>query len=200
MEGPGSRVAIWTQGCSIKCPSCFNPELWSQRGGSEYSPDELALAVASMVELDPEIEGVTFLGGEPFDQSEELGEAAGLIRSLGLSVMTFTGFYLRELKELKDLGVERFLAETDLLVDGPYIDALLDKSRPWLGSSNQNFHFISDRYSPMNVQCQDSLEITVRPDGSVSLNGWAPTIEIDSLIGSFTSGSDFTKSTKISRL
>jgi anaerobic ribonucleoside-triphosphate reductase activating protein len=181
------------QGCSIKCPSCFNPELWGQRGGIEYSPAELAAAVAKMVEFDSTIEGVTFLGGEPFDQPDELGQAAALIRSLGLSVMTFTGFYLRDLQALENPGVARFLQETDLLVDGPYIESLLDTSRPWLGSTNQNFHFLSNRYSQKDVEYRDSIEVTVKRDGLVTLNGWASTTDIDGLLESLTIEDEFTK-------
>jgi anaerobic ribonucleoside-triphosphate reductase activating protein len=135
-----------------------------------------------MVELDPDIEGVTFLGGEPFDQPGELGLAAGLIRGLGLSVMTFTGFYLKDLEVSDDAGVAKLLAETDLLVDGPFVQDLLDQSRPWLGSGNQNFHFLSDRYSAKDVKFRDALEICIKTDGSVSLNGWAPTSQIEELM------------------
>jgi anaerobic ribonucleoside-triphosphate reductase activating protein len=193
VEGPGARIAIWMQGCSIKCPSCFNPELWGQRGGVEYSPVELAAAVARMVECDSTIEGVTFLGGEPFDQPDELGQAAALIRGLGLSVMTFTGFYLRDLQALENPGVARFLEETDLLVDGPYIESLLDTSRPWLGSTNQAFHFLSNRYSQKDVEHQDSLEVTLQLDGLVTVNGWASTTDIDGLLESLTSEDELTK-------
>jgi anaerobic ribonucleoside-triphosphate reductase activating protein len=146
-----------------------------------------------MIDLDPDIEGVTFLGGEPFDQPGELGLAAGLIRRLGLSVMTFTGFYLKDLVVSNDAGVAKLLAETDLLVDGPFIQDLLDQSRPWLGSSNQNFHFLSDRYSAKDVKSEDFLEITVKADGSVALNGWAPSNEIEELLGSLTYQTDLQK-------
>jgi len=193
VEGPGARIAIWMQGCSIKCPSCFNPELWGQKGGIEYSPADLAAAVAKMVEFDSSIEGVTFLGGEPFDQPDELGEAAALIRCLGLSVMTFTGFYLRDLQALENPGVAKFLEETDLLVDGPYIESLIDKSRPWLGSTNQAFHFLSNRYSQKDVEYRDSIELTVKRDGLVTLNGWASSIDIDKLLESLTGEDEFTK-------
>jgi len=182
VEGPGSRIAIWTQGCSIKCASCFNPELWGQRGGVEYSPVELAAAVARMVECDSTIEGVTFLGGEPFDQPDELGQAAALIRSLGLSVMTFTGFYLGDLLAKNEDGIRLLLAETDLLVDGPFIAHMLDKTRPWLGSSNQSFYFLTNRYSLEDLNRSDSIEVTVKPDGQVTINGWAPKEAIEDLL------------------
>jgi len=149
-----------------------------------------------MVEVDQDIEGVTFLGGEPFDQPGELGLAAELIRKLGLSVMTFTGFYLTDLEVSEDAGVAKLLAETDLLVDGPFIQDLLDQSRPWLGSSNQNFHFLTNRYSMKDVQFEDSLEITVKPDGSVSLNGWAPSNEIEELLGALTFQTELAKNSK----
>lgn len=135
-----------------------------------------------MVELDPKIEGVTFLGGEPFDQPGELGLAAELIRRLGLSVMTFTGFYLKDLEVSDDAGVAKLIAETDLLVDGPFIEHLLDKGRPWLGSTNQSFHFLTSRYSLEDLNRTDSIEITVTPDGQMIVNGWASKEAIDDLL------------------
>ncbi|MEU4625342.1 4Fe-4S cluster-binding domain-containing protein [Actinoplanes sp. NPDC023801] len=44
-EGPGERTAIWVQGCSIRCPGCFNPHLFGSRGGTLTSPDDLVRRV-----------------------------------------------------------------------------------------------------------------------------------------------------------
>ena len=68
-EGPGLRCAVWTQGCSVRCPGCFNPQTWTTRGGTLLPWPEL---VSRVLAIDG-IEGVTLLGGEPFDQPAPLG-------------------------------------------------------------------------------------------------------------------------------
>ena len=35
--GPGKRIALWTQGCSINCPDCLNPETWNPEDGVQVS-------------------------------------------------------------------------------------------------------------------------------------------------------------------
>jgi hypothetical protein len=65
---------------------------------------------------------------------------------------------------------------TDLLLDGPYVRDLTDTSRPWLGSSNQRYHFLTPRYRHLEVELGDipnRLEIRLQPDGKVFINGMA---------------------------
>ncbi len=79
-------------------------------------PDRvLAAAVAS------DIEGLTLLGGEPFDQAGPLAALAEAVRAGGQSVMTFTGHVLEDLRAAGREDWDRLLAATDLLVDGPYL-------------------------------------------------------------------------------
>ena len=63
-EGPGTRYALWLQGCSLRCPGCCNPQLFDPRGGEELP---LALLAAEISDVRDQIEGVTLLGGEPFE-------------------------------------------------------------------------------------------------------------------------------------
>ena len=72
VEGPGRRACIWVQGCSIRCPGCSVPWTWPERQGQQYSIEQLA---AMIVGGDP-VEGVTFLGGEPFDQARGIGRVS----------------------------------------------------------------------------------------------------------------------------
>ncbi|MEV4144794.1 4Fe-4S single cluster domain-containing protein [Amycolatopsis sp. NPDC049691] len=171
-EGPGLRCAVWTQGCSVRCPGCFNPQTWTTRGGTLLHWRDL---VSRVLDIDG-VEGVTLLGGEPFDQAEPLGEFAAAVRSAGLSVMTFTGHVL------EDLPPSRLLGSTDLLVDGPFLADRPEPSRPWVGSANQRFHFLTDRYDESIFTTPNRLELTISPEGAIELNGFATTEVLEALL------------------
>jgi anaerobic ribonucleoside-triphosphate reductase activating protein len=175
-EGPGLRCAVWTQGCSVRCPGCFNPQTWTTRGGTPLAWQDLAERVLAI----DGIEGVTLLGGEPFDQPEPLGAFASAVRSEGLSVMTFTGHVLEELRERPECA--SLLASTDLLVDGPYLASQPETSRPWIGSVNQRFHFLTGRYDESIFTTPNRLELRIATDGSVELNGFATTEVLEALL------------------
>ena len=70
-EGPGRRFALWVQGCAIRCPGCCNPEMFAHDRGTPMTVDDVLARLARA----RGVEGVTFLGGEPFAQAA--GEAAG---------------------------------------------------------------------------------------------------------------------------
>lgn len=171
-EGPGARCAVWTQGCSVRCPGCFNPQTWATRGGFSLSWRDLVSRVLAI----EGIEGVTLLGGEPFDQAEPLGRFASAVRAAGLSVMTFTGHVLA------DLPPSSLLDSTDLLVDGPFLADRPERSRPWVGSANQRFHFLSDRYDESIFATPNRLELRIAPDGGIELNGFATTEVLEALL------------------
>jgi anaerobic ribonucleoside-triphosphate reductase activating protein len=171
-EGPGLRCAVWTQGCSVRCPGCFNPQTWTTRGGTLVPWQDL---VSRVLAIDG-IEGVTLLGGEPFDQPSPLGEFAAAVRAEGLSVMTFTG------NVLEDLPPSKLLESTDLLVDGPFLADRPETSRPWVGSVNQRFHFLTDRYDESIFTTPNRLELTIAPDGAIELNGFATTEVLEALL------------------
>ncbi len=176
-EGPGRRACVWVQGCSIRCHGCFNPHTWDARGGRESSVAELVEELRRA----EGIEGVTFLGGEPFDQAEAVAAVAEGAQELGLSTMTFTGYTLDELRRVARPGWAALLAATDLLVDGPFVAAAPDLRRPWVGSTNQRFHFLTPRYRGLEdvlTTLPDRVEVRLHPDGTVWLNGQcaAPTL------------------------
>jgi anaerobic ribonucleoside-triphosphate reductase activating protein len=124
----------------------------------------------------PDIEGVTFLGGEPFEQAEALADLGYRVRQAGLSVMTFTGYLLEDILKSSRRGWHDLLDVTDLLLDGPYVRDLTDTKRPWVGSSNQRYHFLSPRYRHLEAELEsipNRLEIRLRQDGQILVNGLA---------------------------
>lgn len=171
-EGPGLRYALWLQGCPLRCPGCCNPEMLPFAGGVVRSVGELCTEIAKARDLSA-IDGITLLGGEPFAQADGAARLAGAVRGLGLSVMVFTGFGLEELRRSEDPGVHALLANTDLLVDGPYVRELPEKRRRWIGSANQRVHFLTDRHDPDDPcwQLPNTLEIRLE-NGEVTINGF----------------------------
>jgi anaerobic ribonucleoside-triphosphate reductase activating protein len=71
------------------------------------------------------------------------------------------------------------------LIDGPYRQDLSDINRPWVGSSNQRYHFLSSRYLHMKntlTNIANRLEIRIYQDGQIFLNGMASSEHIENLI------------------
>lgn len=175
-EGPGLRYALWTQGCPLRCPGCCNPHLLEDRPNQILSVDTLAKDILHT----PDIEGVTFVGGEPFSQAPAAAVLAKTVRAAGLSVMVFSGFTLDAIRRRPEWLP--FLDEIDLLVDGPYVRALHQTDRRWIGSSNQRIRFLTDRYRHLQADWDtgpNTIELRLK-NGAVSINGF-PHLDIEAL-------------------
>lgn len=70
--GPGTRVGIWLQGCTIRCRGCISRDTWPADPASEIEVGELLAWVHRLPE--DGVDGVTISGGEPFDQPQALAE------------------------------------------------------------------------------------------------------------------------------
>jgi anaerobic ribonucleoside-triphosphate reductase activating protein len=172
-EGPGRRWALWVQGCSIRCAGCCNPEMFDHRRGEPFALSELAHRIAAARARG--VEGVTFLGGEPFEQASALAALAHHARALAMTVMVFSGYTLDQLRDRADAA--ELLALTDLLVDGPYDRARPEPSPPvgrrWIGSTNQQMHHLTAAYAPDDPQMRGPNTIEIRLSaGALQVNGW----------------------------
>lgn len=171
-EGPGLRAGLWVQGCPRHCKGCAAPETWDFEAGYEQDIDELTGKILSV----PELDGITIAGGEPFCQAEALAELLGKLRERrpDFSSICFSGWTLTELKELNSEGVDNLLSKTDLLIDGPYVEALATTDIPLVGSSNQEFHFLtprSERWKDTWKNTKNKIELRIMPDGRIMANG-----------------------------
>jgi len=174
-EGPGRRFAVWVQGCPLRCPGCCNPSMLRFEGGEAIAPAALAAQAMAAAARDG-IVGVSLLGGEPFAQAEGCAAFATAVSAAGLSVMIFSGHTLAELlvmKEARTAGVAALLGACDLLVDGPYDRDKPDTARRWIGSTNQEMHFLTDRHRPdeASMRAPNTVEIRLRK-GELVVNGW----------------------------
>lgn len=134
VDGPGVRFVVFSQGCPHHCPACHNPETWDSKGGKEMTVKEVLKMLKKRLKY---IRGITFSGGDPFLQAEEMAKLGIEAKKLGLDVVTYTGYRYEDLLSLDIPGSQELLEVTDILVDGPFIEELKDISLPFRGSSNQ---------------------------------------------------------------
>ncbi|MCM1521242.1 MAG: anaerobic ribonucleoside-triphosphate reductase activating protein [Muribaculaceae bacterium] len=129
VDGPGLRTSIYFAGCSHACPGCHNPQTHDPRGGHEMTDDEI-LAVVEENGFD-----VTFTGGDPLMQVEELCRIAGKLRERGYGLWCYTGYLYEHV--YADEKLSAILQYLDVLVDGPFIESERDVSLRFRGSRNQ---------------------------------------------------------------
>ena len=135
VDGPGFRFVLFTQGCPHHCEGCQNPQTHDPAGGTEVSTEEIVRQLLS----NPLTDGITFSGGEPFEQAADCAVIARQARDQGLNVWTYSGYTFEQLAEKmkKDPGTEELLKLTDVLVDGRFVLAEKSFDVPWRGSRNQ---------------------------------------------------------------
>lgn len=143
--GPGKRFVIWVQGCPFNCPECVAPDWIPIETNRLTAIDDLVARITAV----PDLEGITISGGEPMLQAESLAKLIRRVRNVrpNFSALAFSGFTLEQLlkKALLDPGVNDFLKQLDVLIDGLY-RADLNNDLGLRGSSNQGVHFLTPRY------------------------------------------------------
>ncbi|GMU63262.1 MAG: radical SAM protein [Myxococcaceae bacterium] len=169
-EGPGRRFALWVQGCTLRCPGCCNPEMFAPDRGGEVLE---AADVARRVLETPGIEGLSVLGGEPFEQPRAVAEVCRTVRAGGRSVMVYSGYTLEELRARRAADVDALLGEIDLLADGRFEQDNPEQRRRWLGSANQRLHFFTARYREDDPRffLPNTVELRLA-GGKLTINGW----------------------------
>ena len=179
VNGPGRRAVVWVQGCLRECPGCFNPASWSFEPNQIISVDELVKRILD----DPENEGVTFSGGEPFWQASVLAEVAKQVKAHGLNVMSFSGFPLTDLqKENAPEGSQALLEQLDILIDGPYIESLaINEPTSPVSSRNQQVRIFNPALKERITWASDQIEVHVFKDGSRLVTGYRGYAETERL-------------------
>lgn len=134
-NGEGIRVSLYVQGCNRHCLNCFNPETWDFAGGNEFD-EEIEETLITLVNQ-PHIVGITILGGEPLEP-ENRQDVSRLLKRLkqqcpNKTIWLYSSFLY---EEIKDFDVE-ILPYLDVLIDGPFVEALKDRKLRFRGSSNQ---------------------------------------------------------------
>lgn len=158
--GPGNRLVIWLQGCSIRCKGCIN---------SEFIPNKINKLIRvkdlfKIISNTPDIEGVTYSGGEPFEQARGLYKLSKLVKEINLTIVSYSGYTIDELKNSNDKFRKLLLSYLDILIDGRY-EYLKAAPLLWRGSTNQKVHFLTQVYenyrelaNQLNLQIEFSFD------------------------------------------
>jgi anaerobic ribonucleoside-triphosphate reductase activating protein len=152
-NGPGWRVNLWVQGCQHRCTEqCLNPHFLDPAGGTMFPVRDVEVAVRDAARSAPGPDrGLTILGGEPFEQAAQLADLLAPLRRDGWSTMVYSGHTHEWLVRSPDQGIVELLAQTDILVDGPFLPHLYDDSLAWRGSRNQRLLCLTGRHTPSGL-------------------------------------------------
>jgi len=133
--GPGQRLGIWFQGCSIRCSGCISADTWG--------PGRTVVDVSTLLEqvapwLD-QADGITISGGEPFDQFDALLQMlVGLRQRTAADILVYSGHPLETLQPMLDQARDLI----DALISDPYLEQA-DQSLALRGSDNQRLTLLT---------------------------------------------------------
>lgn len=168
--GPGRRLGIWFQGCSIRCPGCISGDTW------RFSADgiEVRQVVEQLQGWLEVCDGVTISGGEPFDQPEALVELLQHIRvRRQTNVLVYSGHPIEDI----DAVLQRTQGLIDVLISDPYL-VHEPQTKPLRGSDNQRVHLLTplgaDLFDPhigQSARSERYLDVMFDEDGTAWLAG-----------------------------
>ena len=161
-NGLGIRVSIFVSGCTHHCKSCFNEIAWDFNYGTPFTENEIDKIIDY---LKPSyVSGLTVLGGEPFEHSNQQG-LLPLLRKVKecypqKDIWCFTGYTFdndilnkmcNEWEETNEM-----LSYIDVLVDGKFVEELKDLNLRFKGSSNQRTILVKESLASGEIILWDS--------------------------------------------
>lgn len=135
VNGPGLRRVLFSQGCKHNCRGCFNPSTHCYDGGELRDMDELL----DDIRKNSMLKGITFSGGDPFEQASKFAYMAEKIKETNLNIWCYTGYTFEYIFEHRNEheGWEQLLNNIDVLVDGKFEEDKKSNNLKYRGSSNQ---------------------------------------------------------------
>ena len=163
--GPGRRVGIWLQGCTIGCRGCMSKDTWDPNSGHSMTIEDICGLVMA-ARLDEGLDGVTISGGEPFQQPEALSRLCSELRRRwpDVDILAYSGYRLSQLRRMPPTTLQLL----DAIVAEPFVAGRPTEAR-WRGSSNQELSILSRRGEAHYEIAADlpgsRLQITVDEEG-----------------------------------
>ena len=135
VNGKGLRKVFFSQGCSHHCEGCFNQHTWEFAGGRMFDMDELVQKVKD----EPFLDGVTFSGGDPFQQADKFAYLAKKLHEANINIWAYTGYTFEELMKLAQTNphIKEMINNVDVIVDGRFMKDKMSENLKYCGSSNQ---------------------------------------------------------------
>jgi anaerobic ribonucleoside-triphosphate reductase activating protein len=168
--GPGQRLGIWFQGCSIRCPGCISADTWATDKG-KTTLERLLEQIGSWLS---QADGITVSGGEPFDQPDALLFLLASLRERTTGdILVYSGYPIEHLEPI----LLKARGQIDVLISDPFqIDET--HARPLRGSDNQRMHLLTElgrkkfcAYERPLTESDKSLDVMFDEDGSAWFAG-----------------------------
>ncbi len=142
-NGEGIRVSLFVSGCRNHCEGCFNQETWNFKYGNPF--DEAAQNLIIDALSKSYIDGLTILGGEPFEKENQEALYPFIIRVRELfpqkTIWMYSGYTfdidMIEGGKVYTKYTKQILSNIDILVDGKFDIKLYNLALKFRGSSNQ---------------------------------------------------------------
>ena len=142
-NGIGVRVTLFVSGCTNRCEGCFQKQTWNFNYGKPFTRETEDKIIAMLAPS--YINGLTLLGGEPFEPQNQLALLPFLMRVRetypNKTIWAFSGCTYEELLDPASSHhsdvTEEIFDLIDVLVDGRFIEAQKDISLVFRGSRNQ---------------------------------------------------------------
>jgi anaerobic ribonucleoside-triphosphate reductase activating protein len=151
--GPGIRIGVWFQGCSIRCKGCISKHTWA----FDKKYKKTIAQVIDQINYYSDIyntKSITISGGEPFDQSSSLYTLLKKLKELKFKdILLYSGYKFNYLQ--KNYG--DILKYIDVLIDGPFIESK-KTNKIYKGSNNQRMYILNKSLSPIYRQYKKQLK------------------------------------------
>ena len=197
VNGPGLRAVVWLQGCTLSCKGCWNPDTHT----FDKPDNESAFGLSDWILSQPDIEGVTFSGGEPMQQAYDLRSVIRMVKNCrpDLSIGMFTGYTQMELEggrfkfrmcrlskahpkwpgEITWRDDVPFTSSVwqdikgmiDFAIMGRFQDSKKTSADPMRSSTNQRMELFSERYQQSDFDMQ-KVEVRIAPGGLTTITGF----------------------------
>ena len=165
VNGPGERVLLAVQGCSLRCPGCINKDLWNPEGGNLVEVVELMDLLHLLRGPKKGTRGLTISGAEPFDQPNALRTLLRTVEDWFTDTIVFTGYTVEQL--LEDNSRAACMPHIDALITGPYQQE--NRSLTGLrGSTNQKIVINHTSHLDEKTLEQFQQEIEIHDGGIVT--------------------------------
>jgi anaerobic ribonucleoside-triphosphate reductase activating protein len=165
-NGPGIRAVVWTQGCSIGCPGCFNAETHSfHKRGTVYNVFEFGERLGHLP-----VDGLTLTGGEPLDQLFATMNLVKTFRKFNQgTVLLFTGYTSKQI--LESTVKRRILLLFDAVLAGPYV---YSETEIWKG---KELILVTNRITAQEMLPLRRIELSIQSNPKLIITGYPTKME-----------------------